>query len=290
MILNSTFLSLQAVLAGAVSANQPECHVNFITWDASGEPSKPGTQRAALNSTTDVTILSAPNTAGYVMEPISVSIYNKDTASITVTVKTDDGTTERIIAKSTLLTLETLCYEKGQGWYALDANGNRKEATSSVFSSLTVTGAASIGGNLSVTGTGAFTTTTSTGLTLTRTGSTGAFMGIVDSSGAYTYCGNTNGLFSIQTSGGSYSNKLTISTAGDVSIPSGNLSVTGTIDATSTIKAGGYTVATLPANGAGKMAYVTDQLTAAAAKGVAPTGGGAIVCYVMNTGAGWVGI
>jgi len=63
-----------------------------------------------------------------------------------------------------------------------------------------------------------------------------------------------------------------------------------TITATGTIRAGGFTVATLPANAAGLIAYVTDQLTAPAAKGVAPTGGGAVTCYVMNTGAGWVGI
>lgn len=159
MILNSTIISLQAVLAGAVSANQPECHVNFTTWDTAGVPSKPGTQRTALNSTTDVTILSAPNTAGIVIEPTSISLYNKDTASVTVTVKTDDGTTERIIAKTTLLTLETLCYEKGQGWYALDANGNRKEATSSVFSSLTVTTGAAVGGATPGTGGIAFPST-----------------------------------------------------------------------------------------------------------------------------------
>lgn len=70
----------------------------------------------------------------------------------------------------------------------------------------------------------------------------------------------------------------------------GGVTITGTLSSTGTIKSGGYTVATLPANAAGLIAYVTDQLTAAAAKGAAPTGGGAVTCYVMNTGAGWVGI
>lgn len=73
---------------------------------------------------------------------------------------------------------------------------------------------------------------------------------------------------------------------------SGNLTVTGTGTSSlaGALKTGGYTVATLPANAAGLIAYVTDQNAAAAAKGVAPAGGGAVVCYVMNTGAGWVGI
>lgn len=70
----------------------------------------------------------------------------------------------------------------------------------------------------------------------------------------------------------------------------GGLSITGALSSTGTIKAGGYTVATLPANAAGLIAYVTDQLTTVNARGAAPTGGGAVVCYQMNTGAGWVGI
>lgn len=135
MILDSTLLNLQAVLVGAVSANQPECHVDYIQWNSEGVPTKPRTFRTALNSTTDVNILAAPATATFILEPIAVSIYNKDTASVTVIVKTDDATTERIIVKATLLTLETLCYEKGRGWYALDANGNIKETVSSVSAS-----------------------------------------------------------------------------------------------------------------------------------------------------------
>lgn len=158
MILNGTLISLQAVLAGAVSANQPECHVAYVDYSKEGNVTPPAIQRTALNSTTDATILAAPP-FNPTREVISASIYNKDTASVTVTVKTDDGTTERIIAKATLLTLEVLCYEKGQGWYALDANGNRKEATSSVFSSLTVTTGAAVGGAAPGTGGIAFPAT-----------------------------------------------------------------------------------------------------------------------------------
>lgn len=52
----------------------------------------------------------------------------------------------------------------------------------------------------------------------------------------------------------------------------------------------GYTVAGLPAGVTGAICHVTDQLTAVAAKGVAPTGGGAINCVVYYNGAAWVGI
>lgn len=140
MNLDTTSLKLEAVLAGAVAANQPEVTVDYVVWNVDGVPSKPLTTRTALNSATDVTILTAPSVQGIVKEPIRVSLYNKDTASVTVTVKTDDGTTERIVCKHTLLPLETLHFEKGAGWYAIDANGNRKEVTASTFSSITVTG------------------------------------------------------------------------------------------------------------------------------------------------------
>lgn len=117
MILDSTLLKLEAVLAGAVSANQPEVNVSFVTWNSEGVPTKPATTRTALNSSTDVTILAAPTTQGQVREPTFISIYNKDTASITVTIKTDDGTTERIIIKCLLTAGRTLFWEKGFGWY-----------------------------------------------------------------------------------------------------------------------------------------------------------------------------
>jgi hypothetical protein len=52
----------------------------------------------------------------------------------------------------------------------------------------------------------------------------------------------------------------------------------------------GYTVATLPAGVTGAIVHVTDQLTAVNAKGVAPTGGGAVVAVQVYNGAAWVGI
>ena len=140
MILDSTSLKLEAVLGGAVAANQPEVTVVFINYNVDGAPSKPATVRSALNSSTDVTILAAPSVDGHVREPQFISIYNKDTASVTVTVKTDDGTTERILHKATLATLEALQYEKGRGWYALTSsgavkNGQGKSPTRQVFTS-----------------------------------------------------------------------------------------------------------------------------------------------------------
>lgn len=115
MILDTTLLKLVAVLGGAVATSQPDVHVDYMAWK-DGFPSAPATYRAALNSTTDVTILPAPPT-GQRYEPLRVVIYNKDTAAVTVTVKTDDGTTQRIETKSTVATLRSWVWEKNVGWY-----------------------------------------------------------------------------------------------------------------------------------------------------------------------------
>lgn len=116
MIILDTNVKLEAVLAGAVSANQPEAHVNYQMCNSDGKRSAPSLQRTALNSGTDVTILAAPISSDLRKEIFFVSIYNKDTAAVTATVKTDDGTTERIVVKKVLNVAETLVYESGQGW------------------------------------------------------------------------------------------------------------------------------------------------------------------------------
>lgn len=147
MILSGTLISLQAVLAGAVATAQPECHVAYVDYNKDGAETPPAEQRSALNNTTDVTILDAPP-FNPTREVRSLNLYNKDTATVTVTIKTDDGTTERILIKIALLTLETMGWEKGRGWFVLDANGNLKEVTGSLFSSLTVTGGFTVGGSI----------------------------------------------------------------------------------------------------------------------------------------------
>lgn len=131
MILDAS-TKLEAVLAGAVSANQPEVHVDYIDWNKDGAPTRPASFRVALNSNTDVTILAAP-VQNPIREILRIDLYNKDTASITVTIKTDDGT-ERIMCKVVLLTLESLHFEKDRGLYALDANGNEKMAPGPISS------------------------------------------------------------------------------------------------------------------------------------------------------------
>ena len=118
MIPTGNSLNIQAVLSG-VASTQPEVSVSFFPWNVDGKPGTPASHRTVLNSTTDVTILPAPKTQNAVNEPVSMALYNKDGATVTVTVKSDDGTTEIILRKATLAPSATLGWEKGEGWYVV---------------------------------------------------------------------------------------------------------------------------------------------------------------------------
>ena len=123
MYLNSTILKLQAVLAGAPATSQPEVHVWFydvLSQTKEGNEEYLGAvKRTAMNGNTDVDICSAPSQNGVTRVITAIAIYNKDTASVTVTVKTDDAVTEYIIVTQVVTTLKTLCWDRAQGWYQI---------------------------------------------------------------------------------------------------------------------------------------------------------------------------
>lgn len=145
MILD-TSLKLEGVLAGAITTSNPEVQVDYLDYNQQGMPTLPASFRVALNGNTDVTILAAPTVPNQRREALRISIYNKDTVAVTVTVKTDDSTTERILLKATLQTLESLNWEKSRGWYCLDASGNTKQiAAQSIVYGTTTNDSASAG-------------------------------------------------------------------------------------------------------------------------------------------------
>ena len=140
-------LRLEAVLAGAVTTSQPTYHVEYRYYNKEGVLTTPAPSRGAMNSTTDVILLAAPQQA-FTTELVYLALYNLDTVNATFILKTDDGTTERTFFRPTLATLETLHYELGRGWYSTDANGALKTANgpAGVFTSLTVNGLVDISG------------------------------------------------------------------------------------------------------------------------------------------------
>jgi hypothetical protein len=120
---------LQAVLAGAITTTQPQATVCYSDQTTGGYTG--GKQVTVLNSTTDVDILAAP-AAATIRDIDFISLHNRDTASVTVTIKFDISATDSIIITVTLLTLETLEYTHGSGWKVLTATGAIKVPVSAV--------------------------------------------------------------------------------------------------------------------------------------------------------------
>ncbi len=175
---------LQISLGGSASTTYPTCTVcsyivqpqaKTVTSANGSIAADPSEYRSApeftlLASASATTIAAAPP-SGSVKDIHNVTIYNADTASATVTVSILDNVTTRVLKKVTLLTLESLNYDNGRGWYAMDANGNIKEATASNFGDITATGLTLNGGTKLTTFSESSFTGTVTGVSGSVTGS-----------------------------------------------------------------------------------------------------------------------
>lgn len=114
-------------------------------------------------------------------------------------------------------------------------------------------------------------------------GSTGVYWAS-GSAGAYGFnIGTSNATgFGIATNG---TLRVSINSAGLTTMGNG-LNVTGAMSASTTLKSGGYIVATLPTGTAGERAYVTDATTPTYLGTL--TGGGSVVCPVFKNATAWV--
>lgn len=113
LILSGTTEQIQVVLSGSVTTNQLSC---VSCWrDVTTTAYTPGRTAINTNNTTDIDVVPAPSVSTQrVIDTISV--FNKDTANATVTVKLDIGGTEYIIFKATLVPDGRLTYTEGAGW------------------------------------------------------------------------------------------------------------------------------------------------------------------------------
>ena len=121
IVLNTANRSLQYLLGGAVTANQLPFVVEYVNVTREGA-SHSNSANGTSNSGTAVTILGAP-AAGEKRVVQSLSIFNADTASATVTVRLNDNATMRNIVVVTLATGDHLIYTNAAGWFVLSAGG-----------------------------------------------------------------------------------------------------------------------------------------------------------------------
>ena len=123
IILSNTTDSLQVVLASAITTNQLKCFVSYR--DTTSSTITPNRAVASTNSTTPVTLLSAPSASAQKIVDY-LSIYNTDTANATVTVYINSSSTTYKLLETVLGSGEKLEFQEGTGFRCLTSDGSLK--------------------------------------------------------------------------------------------------------------------------------------------------------------------
>lgn len=132
LVLDATTKTITAVMSGAAATTNPDFTVAYA--DNNGTTFTEGANDGAFNGTSSVTLCSAP--ASSTRRVInSITIENKDTAAVTITIYYNNNATLRNIAKVTLQVGDTWTTD---GQY--DTNGNLKTVAGIVNLSTQVTG------------------------------------------------------------------------------------------------------------------------------------------------------
>jgi hypothetical protein len=147
LVLDTTTKSIVAVLAGAITTTNPDFTVAFA--DNTGTTFTEGANDGAFNGTSSVTIVAAPAASTRRIVK-SITIENRDTAAVTVTLSYNNNATLRTVVKVTL--------QVGDTWTTdgtFDTNGNLKQIIGTVNLATQITGTLPVANG----GTGATTST-----------------------------------------------------------------------------------------------------------------------------------
>ena len=161
LILDSTSKSIVVAMSGAAATTNPDFTAAWA--DNNGTTFTEGATDGALNGTSSVTLVAAP--AASTRRTIkTITIENKDTAAVTLTVSYNNASTLRTIAKVTLQVGDTWSTD---GSY--DTNGNLKTVAGTVNLATQVTGTLAVanGGTGVTTSTGSGSVVLSTSPSLT---------------------------------------------------------------------------------------------------------------------------
>ena len=161
LVLDATTKSIVVAMSGAAATTNPDFTAAWA--DDTGSAFTEGASDGALNGTSSVTLVAAPaSSTRRVIK--NITIENKDTAAVTVTISYDNNGTLRTIAKVTL--------NVGDTWTTdgtFDTNGSFKQTLGSINLSSGVTGTLPVAnggtGVTTSTGTGSVVLSTSPSLT-----------------------------------------------------------------------------------------------------------------------------
>lgn len=137
LVLDATTISMQVAMSGAAATTNPTFVATYA--DNAGSGITEGATDGALNGSTDVTVVPAPtSTNRRVIKDIT--IYNGDTAPVTLFVKYDNNATQRTVAKVTLAVGDTWTTDG-----TFDTNGQLKTVAGVVSLTTQVTGTLPVG-------------------------------------------------------------------------------------------------------------------------------------------------
>jgi hypothetical protein len=123
--LDRTTRVLQAVLAGAKATLDAQCTVCYYDVPARAKTDNSeyigATNVQDTNGITAVTICAAPPDVSIIRNIDFITVYNRDTAAITLTIQiyNSTGPATTILIKKTLAVGETLTYEVNGGWQVI---------------------------------------------------------------------------------------------------------------------------------------------------------------------------
>jgi len=132
LILDATTKSIEVAMSGAAATTNPDFTAAWA--DDSGSAFIEGASDGALNGTSAVTLVAAPGSSTRRVIK-TITIENKDTAAVTLTISYNNNSTLRVIAKVTL--------NVGDTWTTdgtFDTNGSFKQTLGTVNLSSGVTG------------------------------------------------------------------------------------------------------------------------------------------------------
>lgn len=136
MILDSTTKQIRAWLDSAAATAQPQWTSSWADHDAGGGNFTPGGDLGVLNDTTPVVLVDSPG-ASIQRQAKQITIFNSDTAQITLIIDQYDGADSRQWSRAVLEVDESYQWEPGGTWHAYDANGVLK-ANSTVIGAVPI--------------------------------------------------------------------------------------------------------------------------------------------------------
>lgn len=149
LILDATTKSIEVAMSGAAATTNPDFTAAWA--DDTGSAFTEGSTDGALNGTSAVTLVAAP-AASTRRVVKSITIENKDTANVTITVSYNNNATLRTVAKVTLVPGDTWTLNG-----TFDTNGALKQTLGSV--NLASVSGAFVSGTLKLSGSSSGTAT-----------------------------------------------------------------------------------------------------------------------------------